>query len=130
MKTNKETRRAVKKLFRTCLVNGQMDEKRVRAVVSAVAAQKPRYYLGILSAIEKLVKMETQKHSLHVETATSLEENRLHEIHTRVQSRFTVPLTASHSVNPILIGGIRIQVGSDVWDGSVAARLRQLEVKN
>jgi len=130
MKTTKETRRAVKKLFRACIVNGQMDEKRVRAVVSAVAAQKPRYHLGILSAIEKLVKMETQKRSLHVVTALPVEENRLREIHTHVQSRFPAPLTASHSINPALIGGLRIKVGSDVWDGSIAARLGQLKMKN
>jgi F-type H+-transporting ATPase subunit delta len=31
------------------------------------------------------------------------------------------------SVNPSLIGGLRVPVGSDVFDGSVKARLAELE---
>jgi len=36
-------------------------------------------------------------------------------------------LNLSFEVNPALVGGLRVRVGSDVYDGSVAARLRQLE---
>ncbi|MBI1841861.1 MAG: F0F1 ATP synthase subunit delta, partial [Verrucomicrobia bacterium] len=35
-------------------------------------------------------------------------------------------LQLSFEQNPALIGGLRIQVGSDVYDGSVAARLHEL----
>ncbi len=35
-------------------------------------------------------------------------------------------LTISFAQNPALIGGLRIQVGSDVYDGSVRARLESL----
>jgi F-type H+-transporting ATPase subunit delta len=30
-------------------------------------------------------------------------------------------------VNPQLLGGMRIQVGSDVWDGTVRGRLERLQ---
>ena len=36
-------------------------------------------------------------------------------------------ITASFAENPALIGGLRIQVGSDVYDGSVRGRLAALE---
>jgi len=36
-------------------------------------------------------------------------------------------LVFAFSQNPSLIGGLRVQVGSDVFDGSVQARLADLE---
>jgi F-type H+-transporting ATPase subunit delta len=38
-------------------------------------------------------------------------------------------LEASFEQNPALIGGMRIKVGSDVYDGSVRARLAALEAR-
>ena len=35
-------------------------------------------------------------------------------------------LTFDTAVRPELIGGLRVRVGSDVWDGSVRARLEAL----
>lgn len=127
MKISKEARRAARKLFRACFVDGRMEEERVRSAVKAVTESKPRHYLAILSAFERLVKSETHKFTMHVESSHSLDEARLREIQARVQTRFVSSLTASHSVNAALIGGLRLKVGSDVWDGSVAARLAQLQ---
>jgi F-type H+-transporting ATPase subunit delta len=36
-------------------------------------------------------------------------------------------ISTSFAHNPELIGGMRIKVGSDVYDGSVRARLAELE---
>ena len=38
-------------------------------------------------------------------------------------------LAASFEQNPALIGGMRIKVGSDVYDGSVRAKLAALEAR-
>jgi len=130
MKLSREARRMGRKLFRACLVNGRMDEQRVRSLASTLVAQKPRHYLGILAQIQKLVKTETQKYALLVESAVLLDETQFRVIQSKVEARFPVPLTATHAINSALIGGIRVKVGNDVWDGSVAARLRQLEVQN
>ena len=130
MKISKEARRAARKLFRECFVQGRMDESRIRALVSALATQKPRHFLGILTSLEKLVKHDLDQRALLVETPIACDEPRLREIEAQVQRRFTAPLIMRHQVNPALIGGMRIKVGSDVWDGSIAARLNQLEVKN
>lgn len=130
MKISKEARRAARKLFRECFVQGRMDETRVRTAVSAVASQKPRRYLGILHALEKLVKHDLSQRLLVVESASALDPQRLREIQSRVETRFATPLILRQQTNPSLIGGLRIKVGSNVWDGSVAARLQQLEIAN
>jgi len=130
MKINREARRAARKLFRACLVKGRMDDQRVRNTVSILIKEKPRHYLPILSTIERLTRMEAQKHALVIESATPLAERHAQEIHQQVQKRVGRSLTSSHRVNPGLIGGLRVRLGSDVWDGSIAERLNQLKILN
>jgi len=53
MKISKEARRLSRQLFRVCLVDGKLDESRVRQVVSKVAESKPRGFIGILDNFKK-----------------------------------------------------------------------------
>ncbi len=46
-----------------------------------------------------------------------------------LQKRYGQDLTTEFSVNPALLGGMRIRVGSDVWDSSVRNRLERLQQK-
>jgi F-type H+-transporting ATPase subunit delta len=48
MKISKEARRTSRQLFRVCLVDGKLDESRVRLVMAKVMESKPRGYVGIL----------------------------------------------------------------------------------
>ena len=130
MKIRKETRRMAKKLFRGCWIQERFNEERVRQLISSIAKEKPRYYLALLTEIEKLAKIELQKRTLFVETAKPIANGQIDEIQSLLQKRSPSPLISKHRVNPSLIGGLRIKVGSDVWDGSIAARLKQLRIEN
>jgi F-type H+-transporting ATPase subunit delta len=44
-----------------------------------------------------------------------------------LKKKYGGDLTAEFVVNPQLLGGMRIRVGSDVWDGSVRNRLERLQ---
>jgi F-type H+-transporting ATPase subunit delta len=46
-----------------------------------------------------------------------------------LRRKYGSTLTAEFKVNPDLLGGMRVKVGSDVWDGSVKARLTDLKNK-
>ncbi len=46
-----------------------------------------------------------------------------------VAHRTATDLETSFEQNAALIGGVRIKVGSDVYDGSVRARLAALEAR-
>src|SRR5687767_15821250 len=72
MKMTKQSRRDAKQLFRSTLVNGVMDETRVRSVVQKVLAQKPRGYIAILDHFTRLVKLEQDRRAAKVESAVAL----------------------------------------------------------
>lgn len=126
MKVNKQARRGGKDLFRCCFQNGQLDESRVRATVSAVLEKKPRGYLAILHHFTRLVKFEVQRRSAVVESAVSLTPALQAQISERLSLSYGAGLSIRFSENPALIGGLRVKVGSDVFDGSVRARLNGL----
>jgi len=126
MKITKEARRTSRQLFRACIADGKLDESRVRTVVSSVAKSKPRGFIGILDAFARLVGNEVDRQRAAVESATALAPATQSELQASLSKKYGRPLTLEFSVNPELLGGIRVKVGSDVWDGSVKARLKAL----
>ena len=126
MKISKEARRTSRQLFRVCMVDGKLDESRVRTVVSGIASSKPRGYLGMLDAFSRLVANEVDRQRALVESASALAPATQTELQASLSKKYGRQLTLDFSVNPELLGGIRVKVGSDVWDGSVKARLEGL----
>lgn len=126
MKISKQARRDGKALFNTCKANGVLDENRVRQAVSAVIAQKPRGYVALLSHFQRLVKLDLEKRTARVENAVESSPALRESIQAQIVKRYGSGLNVQFATNPGLIGGIRVQVGSDVYDGSVRARLDEL----
>jgi len=127
MKISKEARRIARELFRLCLVDGRLDEAKVRLAVDGLIEGRPRGYVGIVKLLRDLVRMEIQRHHAVVESATELDAGTLADLKQSLCKRHGADLTFEHRVRPELIGGVRIQIGSDVWDGSVRGRLETLE---
>jgi F-type H+-transporting ATPase subunit delta len=126
MKISKEARRTSRQLFRACMADGKLDDARVRNVLSGVTNSKPRGYIGMLDAFARLVANEVSRQRALVESATALSPATQSELQASLSKKYGRQLTLDFSVNPELLGGIRIKVGSDVWDGSVKARLEAL----
>ena len=127
MKVTKQARREGKQLFRLCLVNGLIEEKRARQVVQQIVAAKPRGYLATLSYFQRLVELDCARHTAKVESALALPADLQASVQAGLARVYGPGLTASFAENPALIGGMRIRVGSDVYDGSVQGRLAALE---
>lgn len=127
MKISKQARRDAKTLFRCTFVDGKMDEGRVKAAVSQLLSQKPRGYVAILEHFQRLLKLETARRSARVESAARLSNEDFLAIKKNLESRYGPGLDVSFWLNPDLVGGMRIKVGSDVYDGSVQGRLNALK---
>jgi F-type H+-transporting ATPase subunit delta len=127
MKIPKQARREAKELFNSCLVNGVLDESRVRQAVQQVLASKPRGYVAILSRFQRLVKLDVERRTAKVESTQALPADIQTNVRTSLDRDYGPGLSISFIENPSLIGGMRIKVGSDVYDGSIQARLAALQ---
>lgn len=127
MKVSKLTRREAKSLYRSCLVNGRLDDARVLEAVRLMTEQKPRGWLQILGQFHRLVKLELDRRTAHIESATPLDAAQQADVKSRLEGLYGSGLTFEFSPNAALLGGLKVRVGSDVYDGSVESRLATLE---
>jgi F-type H+-transporting ATPase subunit delta len=127
MKIGKQARRDAKDLFLACKRDGVLDETRVRQTVTQVLASKPRNYLAALTHFQRLVELDIQSRTVRIENAVPTSESLMADLKTSLTGRYGAGLDFQFFVDPSLIGGLRIQIGSDVFDGTVKTRLASLE---
>lgn len=126
MKTNRQTQREAKQLFGLCLVGGALDEGRVRDVVEKVIAAGRPGTLKVLTRFQRLVRLRREAHSARVESASPLPGEVQKQIESELTRMYGRGLLMSYANNPALLAGVRVTVGSDVYDGSVKGRLAAL----
>ena len=127
MKSNKRAKRQAHELLGLCRVDGLLDEDRIRLVVQHVIAIGCRDCPAILKHFVRLVRLERAQHAANVESASPLPENLQSAIQATLRRRHGPGLNTTFTLRPSLIGGVRIRVGSDVYDGSVLAQLTAFE---
>ncbi len=127
MKTSRQAAREARRLFRLCSDNGSLDEARVRKVVQVVLEANRRGSHVLLSRFLQLLKIERSRHTAEVESAMSLSPDLQASVRSGVARVYGPGIRISFARNPALIGGMRVKVGSDVYDGSVNAGLDALE---
>ena len=126
MKISKVAAATARRLYGLCQVNGELDDNKLRDLVSKLIAAQPRDYRAILAAIQRLARLETARREVLVESATVLSATEGQRIAAGLAKDYGDKLTIQYKTNPELLGGLRIKVGDDVFDGSVAGRLDRL----
>ena len=126
MKISKQAQRDARQLFRSCQVNNLLDENRVRQTVALLSDKQPRGYVEILSRLLRLVKLDLERRAARVESATALPADLQADLANRIKKIYGGGVNIVFGQNPALLGGLRIQVGSDLYDGSVRTKLNRL----
>ena len=126
MKGSKQSRRDAKQLFQSCQVDGALDEARVRQAVALLIEKKPRGYFGTLQELQRLVKLDVNNRSDRVESAVALSEAQQQEVRASLGRLKGADVEVEFAENADLIGGMRVKLGDDVYDGSVKTRLSRL----
>jgi len=127
LKVSKQARRDAKQLFRCCQVDGQLDAGKVRQTVGLLIEKKPRGYLGILHHLQRLVKLDEASRTARVESAVALTDAQQQDVRASLTRLKGGEVSVEFAENAGLIGGMRVKIGDDVFDGSVQARLAGLE---
>ena len=127
MRLNKESRKLCKDLFRGSFTDRKLDPEKIRSYVNAMAQEKPRHYIDILKQYQRLIRLEAAKSHAVIESATLLDPQVSAKVLNDLKARHGQDLTTEFKISPELIGGLRVKIGSDVWDGSVRHRLDRLE---
>jgi F-type H+-transporting ATPase subunit delta len=127
MKINKEIRWLSREMLRASFTDGQLDPGRITSLVDSLIARKPRHYIEVLKNYRRLLRLELEKRRARIETASEVDSATTSELVANLKQKYGSDLTTEFVVNPELLGGMRIRVGSDVWDGTVRNRLERLQ---
>ena len=126
MKISKVSAASARRLYGLCQVNGQLDDAKLGDLVSKIIAAQPRDYRAILAAIQRLARLDLQRRQVIVESATELDSTSQQRVASGLAKNYGDKLSIEYTINPALLGGLRIKVGDDVLDGSVQGRLDRL----
>ena len=127
MKINKEIRQLSRQLLRASFTDGQLDRGKIASLVQSLIDKKPRHYLNILENYKRLIRLEVEKRHARIESASQLSSEVSSRVLKNLKKKYGKDLTTEVVVKPELLGGMRIRIGSDVWDGSVRNRLERLK---
>lgn len=126
MKVSKTAAAAARRLFGLCQTNGRLDNEKLRTVFTRIAQEKPRDYQGILAALHKLLRLDLAKRKVTVESAVELDPTSRQRLFNDLARKYGNDLEVEYVLNSALLGGLRIRVGDDIFDGSVQGRLDRL----
>ena len=127
MRTTKRAARTAKQLLRLCLVGGRLDADRAARVVALTLKARRRGAFAVLTEFQRLVRLDRDRHSARVESAAPLPDDLRAAVEASVARLYGHDIEVTFADDPALIGGMRLAVGSDVYDGSLRARLQEIE---
>jgi F-type H+-transporting ATPase subunit delta len=123
----RESRRDARQLWRLCLSNGTLDEDRAREVVDAAIASGRRNRNAVLAYFSRLLRLDRTRNTAEIASAEPLDPPTRTRVATALAHRYRRRIATVFTVDPELIAGLRVRVGSDVHDGTVRAALTTLE---
>lgn len=127
MKINKEIRQVSREMLRASFIDGQLDRGKIASIVESLVAKRPHHYIDILRHYKRLLRLEIEKRHAKIESATQLAPEAAAGIVDRLKQKYGGDLTSEFIVDPALLGGLCVRVGSDVWDGTLRNRLERLQ---
>jgi F-type H+-transporting ATPase subunit delta len=126
MAANKKAQQLARQLFKLSLVDGLVSAERVSGVLGYIEKTKPAHPLTVLKIYHRLVATELARSQAIVEHAGAVSDSVLQAIAAAMTKKYGRAITASTRANPKLLAGLRVRVGDDVYESSVAGQLNQL----
>ncbi len=127
MKISRQAQREAKQLFQACHVEGNLNDDKARETVNLLLEKKPRDFVAVLSHFHRLIKLDVQRRTADIQSAVALDENQQVEVRENLSKLYGNNLNYTFTENGELLAGMRVKVGSDVFDGSVRTRLTNLK---
>lgn len=115
-----------KKLVELSKEDGIVTEARVTEVLGALKQVEHRHHLKILKTYLGYIRREVALQTAVVSAPTSLSEENLQAIEMHFAKEYNRPIRAVSQKDDSLIAGVRVRVGDDVYDASIAGHLKRL----
>jgi F-type H+-transporting ATPase subunit delta len=124
--SGKPAQQLARQLFQLSVVDGVVSAERVAGVLAYIGAHRPANPVAVLRAYHRLVAAKLAQGRALVEHAGDVSDLMLQNISAAMAKRYGRPVAAAARPNPGLIAGLRVRVGDDVYESSIAGQLADL----
>ncbi len=122
----KQALQLARQLFRLSLVEGNLSASQVAGVLEYIERHRPANTLTVLKCYKRLVAAEVARGQAVVEHAGPIGTNLLASIAQGMTQKYRRNVTSVARRNDALLAGLRVRVGDDVYESSVAGQLASL----
>ncbi len=126
MNRDKKILRLARKLVDLSRQDGIVTEAKVSEILTALQETKPRHHLGLLKTYLRLIRRAVAEQTAVVATPGALSADALAAIESSFSAHYDRPISAVTEPDSSLIAGLRVRVGDDVYDASIAGHLQRL----
>lgn len=126
MKRDQKITRLAKKLVELSKDKGVVTEAKVTEVLAGLKQVQHRHHLTVLKTFLSYLRREIALQTAVVMTPGALSDDALKAIEATYTKIYNRPVSAVIQQEASLIAGVRVRVGDDVYDASVAGRLQRL----
>lgn len=122
----KQIQQLARQFFRLSVVDGALSADRVAGVLQYIEKHRPAGAVAILKAYRRLIAAEVARGQAVVEHAGSANAAALDAVSAALARKYGRPISWVARRNDALIAGLRVRVGDDVYESSVAGQLAAL----
>jgi F-type H+-transporting ATPase subunit delta len=122
----KQVQQLARQFFKLSIVDGKLAADRVAGVLEYIEKHRPAHTLAVLKAYQRLIAAEVARGQAVVEHAGSVNDATLASIAAAMTKKYSRPVTAVARKNDALLAGLRIRVGDDTYESSLASQLAAL----
>jgi F-type H+-transporting ATPase subunit delta len=126
MRPRESHRRVARRIWLTCLQNGQVQPEALRLAVEALARHPERGGGAVLAALGERLRRYHCLHHARVESAVPLESATQEAVSGLLATGPGRAVSVEFAVDPELVAGIRARIGYTVFDASVRGRIERL----
>ena len=129
MAATRQIRATARLLFKLSVENGQLSDERVSKVLAWVDQKRPPQAVAILREYQRLVAREISQGRARIEHAGVLSSGAVASIVAELARIYGRIITAETEENPALLAGLRVSIGDDVFERSIASQLEVLSAE-
>lgn len=122
----KQIQQLARQLFRLSFDGGAISADRVAGVLQYLEKHRPAHPAAVLKAYYRLVAGEIARSRAVVEHAGPISDATLAQIASTLSNRYGRTVTATPQRNDALLAGLRVRIGDDTYESSVAGQLAAL----
>jgi F-type H+-transporting ATPase subunit delta len=122
----KQIQQLARQFFKLSSDNGTLSPDRVAGVLQYIEKHRPQHTVAVLKAYQRLIAAEVARGQAVVEHAGAINPAVLDQVAASMTKRYSRKVTSTAKRNDALLAGLRVRVGDDVYESSVAGQLATL----